>query len=329
MWASLANYFGVYDPLVYARLGPERRQLGWRAAYSLLDVGEDPTAAQISIFEDVCYKLRMTNGSYKLTFRNRFEDVNAVVLDVLRERYPADAALAVEDRAVSNALTSVEWALNLFAQFPQASVTASDLVLHLVEFALPDGCRYIAEPGGAVLQCIAPPWVLSVHHREAFRKPVHQLMAARYRRKLASGGLVSTNTAGEWMSSPVARNGTARDLSLVHPEARKLAREDARFSVVAKSIFEPSLKPVHVVRTMNVLNRGYFAEVQLRQGVMAAHQSLNPGGIWIVGRTLEEDSRNHASIFLRGDSGWQLLTRVGKGSEIDDLAMEWNAVGGR
>ncbi|MCU0228600.1 MAG: hypothetical protein MUF01_13270 [Bryobacterales bacterium] len=324
MWASLANYLGIYDPLVYAQLGPERRNLGSRAAYSLLDVGDHPSAEQVSMFEDICYKLRMTNGSYKLTFRNRFQDVNAALLDVLDERFARDGELLVEDRAVSNALTSVEWARDLFARHPRARMTASDLVLYLMEITLPDGLRFVAEPGGAVLQCIAPPWVLSVYHREAYRKPLHLLMSAYYRRRVAKLGV----TQG-WGQSDASRVGRVRNLSLVHPEARQLAQEDARFKVVAQSVFDRAPQAVDVVRTMNILNLKYFSRDQLLAGVTAVHASMKSGGVWVVGRTLEEDRRNHASILTREDSGWSLQTRVGDGSEIEDLALGWRAADGR
>jgi hypothetical protein len=55
--------------------------------------------------------------------------------------------------------------------------------------------------------------------------------------------------------------------------------------------------------------------------VNAAFHSIKPGGIWIVGRTLEEDLSNHATFLRRLDNGWEVLERIGKGSEIEELAM--------
>jgi hypothetical protein len=72
---------------------------------------------------------------------------------------------------------------------------------------------------------------------------------------------------------------------------------------------------------MNILNRSYFAEERLETAVNAAFDSLRSGGLWIVGRTWEEDSSNHATFFLRRDDAWQILGRIGKGSEIEDLAL--------
>ena len=50
---------------------------------------------------------------------------------------------------------------------------------------------------------------------------------------------------------------------------------------------------------MNIFNRAYFSEEQLAAGAAAMFDSLEPGGIWIVGRTLEDDLTNHATFFRR------------------------------
>jgi len=49
---------------------------------------------------------------------------------------------------------------------------------------------------------------------------------------------------------------------------------------------------------------------------------LVPGGIWIVGRTVEEQPPEHrASILERTAGGFRLLERYGGPSEIEDLAL--------
>jgi hypothetical protein len=72
---------------------------------------------------------------------------------------------------------------------------------------------------------------------------------------------------------------------------------------------------------MNILNRAYFSEEQLAQAARAIFESVSPGGIWIVGRTLETDLSNHVSILRRQDEGWEPLERIGNGSEIEEIAL--------
>jgi hypothetical protein len=72
---------------------------------------------------------------------------------------------------------------------------------------------------------------------------------------------------------------------------------------------------------MNIFNRAYFSTEKLLEGANAAFQSIKVGGIWIVGRTLEEDFSNHVTFLRRIEEGWEVLERIGGGSEMEQLAL--------
>ena len=72
---------------------------------------------------------------------------------------------------------------------------------------------------------------------------------------------------------------------------------------------------------MNIFNRSYFSDEQLSAGANGIFRSLRPGGMWIVGRTLEEDFSNDVSLLRRGDRAWETLERIGKGAEIEGLVL--------
>lgn len=112
-----------------------------------------------------------------------------------------------------------------------------------------------------------------------------------------------------------------RTIPYVHPCALQLGRERPQFQFRQRSVFDRTPAACDALRTMNILNRSYFSEEQLRDGVRAAFESLRMGGIWIVGRTLLKDLTNDAAILRRTEKGWELLERIGKGSEIEDLAL--------
>ena len=85
-----------------------------------------------------------------------------------------------------------------------------------------------------------------------------------------------------------------------------------------RSVFEHT-PGVDVLRTMNVLNKAYFSAEQLVNAASAAFHSLKPGGIWIVGRTLEENFSNHATFLRRHQEKWEVLDRIGNGSEMEEF----------
>ena len=307
--------FGVWRRDQYARAGPERRFFGSRVSYSLLDVGDGPTSDEVRAFEDISFTLRTSNGSFRTTFRCRFKEVDEAAMHWIQNSYPAGTELHVEDRAASHGLTSVEFAEQVFRAFPNATFEASDAVLVLIRLSLPTGETYIVEPNGQPLQYIKPPFVVSVHHPESWRFPLNRMIAARAKRRFRRLSL----PAG-WMESGTATYIVSK-IPCMHPEALALAKANPAFQLRARSVFERMPGNCHVLRTMNILNRAYLPEARLLEGVEAAFDTLRPGGIWIVGRTLEEDFSNEVSFLRRGKNGWELLARLGRGSEIEGLAL--------
>jgi hypothetical protein len=90
------------------------------------------------------------------------------------------------------------------------------------------------------------------------------------------------------------------------------------------------------VRAANLLNRGYFDDEALRRMLARLAARLEPQGLLAVCRT-EEDGTNHATVFRRGEEGLMPLARLGRGSEVEELAFHLNpevmtpsgSVGGR
>lgn len=307
---------GIYTAEQFDAIGLGRRLLGPRISYSLLDVGDNASPEEIRRFEDICFTMRLSNGTFRTSFRNRFADVNTRVKMILEEAYRADEQLLFEDRAVSHALTAIEWARDLLVHFARANFEASDLLLNLIELRGASRRVYIAEPDGTVLQVSDPPLVLSLFHNEPRRFPVNQLMAKYYRRQFDRLRLPP-----DWTEPQSASGFSVRSIPLVHPEVRGFERHEPRFRVVRRSVFDVSSKPCHAVRTMNILNRSYFNDSQLLDAAGSIYASLVPGGVWILGRTLEDSLENHVSILRRSETRWEVVERLGDGSEIESLVL--------
>ena len=318
--------FGIITIEQYSHLDQQqRRHSGAHVAYNLLSVGEQPSPEQIRTFEDVSFTLRTSNGTSRTTFRNRLEEVDTVALQWLGKLYSHDSSLLVQDRAVSHGLTSKEFAERIFAQFPNAVVEASDRLLGLVELSVDDEI-YITERSGAPLQYIKEPFVVPLHHRESLRYPWNQWVAWRARRRfenlnLPAGWSATQSTQPQRIASRGGQDLRVRYIPYIHPEAAGLARKNSNFRVCERSVFDATPGTCHVLRTMNIFNRDYFSEQELTEGASAAFHSLQPGGLWIVGRTLLEDHTHHATFFRRNENGWEVLERIGLGSEVEDLAL--------
>lgn len=296
----------------YDRAAMARRLDGSAISYALLQMGDDPTPEDVCRFEEISLSFRTSNGTTRRTFRHRMPDVDAVTLELIQQWRRPDEKLRVQDRAASNCLTSAELAESLFRAFPNATLEASDRLLYVLRISLTGRRAYIVEPGGAPLQYICPPFVVGLSSRQPYRCPVRRLIAARAKRSL------------EQLQRAQRGEGYRVDrISCVHPEADRLCRGDSRFHICTRSVFD-CCAGLDVLRTMNILNKAYFPTDQLIEGEKAAFQSLKPGGLWVVGRTAE-DQRNEVTFFLRTDVHWEVVARIGKGSEIEGLVTRRNS----
>jgi hypothetical protein len=312
---------GLVDGLYY-RLSKSRVSL------HLLQLPSEPSVEDGTLFERLMPHVRISSGVYRTTYRQRFRNLDPLVNDLLATRFRTSAEMEVHDWAASACLTSCEWAESLFPLFPRVRFVASDLLLFLVEIQnRSTGEIFIAEQDGRPLQYIKPPFVIRMQPPEPWALPVNRLwymQAERGWQKLREGWRLPERWLDPANEEPIEQNGyILRKLPLIHPEARALARIDARFSVRPHSIFEKLKEPVSVIRSMNILNRAYFSEQQLAEGARCVIDSLVAGGIWILGRTVSENPPVHeVSIFRKQDSGaLEVLERVGPGSEIESIAL--------
>jgi len=312
----MAN-LGILTRAQYLSLGEQRRFSGARVAYNLLRVGEQPTPEEIRTFEDICITLRTSNGTFRTTFRNRFKDVDAAAMQWIERSFDPAAPLYVQDRAVSSGLTSYEWAQGLLQNFPHAQFEASDLLAELLELSFDNGETYIVEPNGTPLQYIHAPYVVALYHPESWRNPRLRWVSVQAKKRFDQLPLPA-----DWMKTASGPGYRVGRISCVHPEAQLLARTNPGFRFQVRSVFDRMPGACHVIRTMNILNASYFSQEQLREGVRTVFDSLKPGGMWIVGRTLEEDLSNHVSFFRRLEKNWEVLGHVGKGWELEALALE-------
>ena len=294
-----------------------------RVSLQLLRTSVPVSVVELQVFQSLITNLRLSSGVYRTTYGGRLKDVDGVVNALLAKRRAPESKLEVHDWAASDCLTSSEWAASLFNLFPRLSFTASDLLLFLVEATLPDGSLFILEPNGHPLQYVRRPFVVRLEPPEPILMLVNHLIG---RRALARFAKLQLQIPSAWLESEEEDLSTAtsalRKLPLTHPEARTLEANESRFATCLHSAFEPLDRPVDVIRTMNIYNRAYFPPARLLEGASAVWKSLNKGGFWIVGRTIEEgEPRNDVTILERMDRGWRIVTRIGRGSEIEDLVI--------
>jgi hypothetical protein len=266
----------------------------------------------------------LTGGVKRTTFRGRFTELDNHVNDLLLARFASDSKLKVHDWAASDCIAAAAWAQRLFEKCPYAELTASDLTLYIVEISLPDGSFLLVEQTGDPLQYIRGPFVIRLNPAEPIGLLINRVLYEFAQRKMATVRKQIMGRIGELKTRDGLNIGSLRlqKISVIHPNAEYLRSQDRRFSIIRHSALEPLPEPVTAIRTMNLLSRAYFSPDHLSRAVNAAFLSLKPGGLWIVGRTRQEQPPIHdVSILEKGSNGFCLVERFGQGAEIESIAL--------
>ena len=249
--------------------------------------------------------LKMRNGTFKLTRPSRFSAVNDAFASVIRAR--AGRLRNVLDIGASTGITTIELADFLAAQGAEPRVVGTDLFIraHLVEVA--PGFRVLADPEGWPLQYdvggrALRAWVRRLDY--ATLSAVPRLLA----RRLLQPRLARLIRAGK--SEPVRM------------ETRALAGR--AIELVENDVFTPTAQFVglfDLIRAANILNRGYFPPDQLRQAILNLRSYCRESGaLLLVARN--RATRSDSTLFELAPNGrFQVLARVGQGSEIEDLVL--------
>jgi hypothetical protein len=317
---------GVYRADQYARISGFNAWLRKnRVSYELLRTSVPASAAEIARFEQLIRHILMPSGVYRTTAPNRFHELDHSLNRVL-ERHFGCRPLDVHDWAASDCSTSAAWYQVLMQTFPKATLTASDLNLYLTEARLPDGTRYILDANGDPLQYIRPPFVIRMTPPEPpflfINRILHASAEARLARLRARGDVKVKEIEFQGDEELHRAPFVYRKIRMIHPMAEALRQSTPAFRVHHHSVFDPLMQPSDVIRTMNILNVSYFDRDRLTVAVRNIWRSLKASGIWIVGRTIEEEPLlHHASVMVRMPEGFQLLERQVEKSEIEDLAL--------
>jgi len=279
------------------------------------------SAADYHRFERVVSQLRLSNGTVMTTLSKRLIPVDERVAGALRTIFPRSTRLLVEDWAVSTGITALEWFQSLLGLYPNLRFSASDWILYLMEVRHErKHYAFIVEPSGNPIQYIRDPFVVSLtsqQHSLYFINRIVQRRALREWENVAKHIDVPVDWADREEPQSISLPPfSLRRIPVLHPRVFNLRNE--QFTVKQHSVFSRLAQPVHVIRTMNILNHAYFSESRLQAAADTVRDSLLPGGLWVVGRTVKEKPPEHdVSVLRNGFDGWKPILRIGNGSEIE------------
>ncbi|PDT52901.1 MULTISPECIES: ATP-binding protein [Sinorhizobium] len=254
-------------------------------------------------------KLKMRNGTFKLTQPSRFQELEVAFRPHAQER--AGSLREVLDVGVSTGLTTVELARFLSDCGSAASITATDLFIeaHIVE--LFPWFRVFCDPGGWPLQydlrgIAIRPWIRRLDYVTLAFIPLmlsRSILQSRLRSRISAG----VSTPVRMVTRSLPPNG-----AIVFVE-NDIMRQSERF-----------IRRFDMIRAANILNTGYFSADQLHVAIENIQAYLHgPGALLMIART-NRAGENAATLFELDEEGsFTALERVGGGSEIERLVLDF------
>ncbi len=261
------------------------------------------------LLEELYSGLSTQANVFKITRRNRFEKVNRKVSFEVKNRFPGLERFRIHDVGASSGITSLEL-FDELSHIRPVGVLASDFFDHLELVTPPDsGWTIVFDAEGRPVQAIGYGFALSLTAREARRYPVNRLLAGSVQRRIVPRS-VALRAAGN----------AVRTVPLFHPLCLERAKNDSNFTLARHDVFAPMPGRFQMIRAMNFLNRCYFHEPALRKALQLCAEGLEPGGLLLIGRSVdEEDDRVTASLYEKIEDRLVWRWDENEGSELKPL----------
>lgn len=246
-------------------------------------------------------RLKMRNGTFKMTRPSRFQDWESRLLPFLRARGGVDEVL---DIGVSTGVTTVEFAEHLRRHGHDARFTATDLFIDAFLVRLGRRMQVLCDVEGWPLRYelfgfSMRPWTRRLDYLTMAFLPL-ALARRRLRPRLAEA--VRTGRARRVQMTtrlPQARSIEFLQNDIMH----RTAALEGRFGLV---------------RAANILNVGYFSSDEIAQALGNARAYLEGRGSLLLVTRSGETKGNDGTLFELGDDGrFHVLDRVGRGSEVE------------
>jgi hypothetical protein len=324
---------GLLDILImdeYARqleVWPDMNYLLPAAKQLFLDVDprqDEPTTARSQMEEEFFSSVRLSNGVFKTTSTQRLDDVNKTLMALFQKLGVAPKTFL--DVAVSSGISTIEWFESLQQAGLKPSMTATDLTMTAYLVRLFSWCNVLVDKEGFPLQydCYGfalRPWSPKRYYvlGDWFLTLLYRTLYWRFGQRL---GLLKRLKSLQGNPPPVDDPVIKARVQLVTWRLR----DNKDIELLDDDITQPTPPQLRsrfeVIRAANILNRDYFSIPQLREAVRNLRSRLvGPGTFLIIVCTVEPGS-NHGTVFRLGPLGsFDVLTRVGRGSEIEDIVL--------
>lgn len=243
------------------------------------------------LFKIVVATVRYGDSTGKETRARRFDDLDEV-LDLLPQK-----SLAVHDVGCSSGVTSLDLMRALNSKNKSYSLIASDRFTEL--FVYGGNIKYLFDSDRSLRQIYLGRVLCDSHLSKIF-------FLSRFLFKLL-----------ETFSQRDSELKTGKKISLFDRDVQK-SIDSGQLKAKSYNIFERDINRYGFIRCMNLLNRSYFSDIQIKVGIINLFESLDDKGYLQIGRT-DDHGVNRASVYRKEQWGLSLVLQFNGGAEIGNI----------
>lgn len=265
-------------------------------------------------------RVRLPNGTWKLTGSGRLADVDALLCAQIRATLGGGTPLTVLDLGASTGVTSVALFDCLSREHADLTFIASDLYRDALAVR-GRGWTVVLTLAGEPLQYVVGPFVLPAQLAESPLYAGNRALKRLAERRL----LPRARTAIAALASEPPADGTVpvdglqvSRFSLLAAGCRERLR-DPRFRFEVIDVLQPIAWRATVVRALNVVTADNFDALGLRRALRHCIDAVAPGGLLVLGRTALGGGETRATCYRRTGTGLVPLARLRGGCELEGL----------
>jgi hypothetical protein len=253
--------------------------------------------------------------------------IDTLLSDAIESRFPGINPLIVQDFACSNGITSLDM-YRLLSERRDVVVYATDYFDAIWIVRLPEsGWAVVFNADSRPMQFVGKQFVISASHREPYKYPVNGVLRSWLMRCVLPRATQELENYRYLSGEDPRANSVVSRVRLFHPLCLEAQKVVQNFRLGQHDLFKASPTRSQVVRVMNALTPHHFSASRIKLGIRACLACLEPGGLFILGRSAEESHGEPRATAYEWDGEHLMpLWEVNGGYEWPELACSIGAV---
>lgn len=269
--------------------------------------------------EIILENFSFSDGSYKKTHSNRFNDFDEKIINRLEDVFDNNKKLLVHDLAVSDGRTSFDFFSKLQKTFLNLDFFASDK--NMFVYAQTDlknkKKKIITDEAGKILQIIFPPFVLNFYtSKRAWRFKIKK--AIFYPLNFILLNLLKVT----FIRNIFFKAGEEKQkITLLQNKVLSLTKTKNNFHIQNYDLLQKNPDQFDIIRAMNVLNFSYFTPEEVKTIVFNILNSLKEGGLFVVGANKAAATPVNGDLLIKKNGRFESLEKFGEGAPFREIIL--------